>query len=159
MKGTMMNKVTITVFAVALCMTSALAGRWEYVDTTLEYYLSRSEVVVECTVTKCEVGQRTASGLVDYECEINVSDAIRGDIKTNESLRIIVPRWRQHDKTVAPGPTPGKRYIVFLKDKRTLADIWFGIQPYDELMSGRLKALVAENNKEIAPTKPSTATE
>jgi hypothetical protein len=149
------------VIAVSCCVSHTWAvpnvKQWPVVDTTLEYYLSRSDAVVECTVTQCKIGPMDATGLVYFECDVVVSNAIMGELKADEPLHILVTRWQQHDKTLTPGPTPGKRYIVFLKDKR-LADMWFGIQPYDELMAGRLKVVVANQKKDAAPTKPSTPT-
>jgi hypothetical protein len=136
---------------------------WPKIDTTLDYYVSRSDAIVECTITKThEQPLMDAAGLVYHECDVMVAKAITGKIRADEALRIFVPRWKN-----TPGPTPGKRYIMFFnqreaqhqRDRATLADIWFGVQPYDELMAGRLKLLTANPKKESASTKPSAAKE
>jgi hypothetical protein len=136
---------------------------WREVDTTLDYYLSRSDAVVECTITKTH-GQPLpdATGLVHHECDVVVAKSLKGKIKADEALRIFVPCWK-----TTPGPAPGKRYIMFLnqreaqqqRDKATLADMWFGVQPYDELMAGRLALLAATPKKENDSTKPASAKE
>ena len=136
---------------------------WREVDTTLDYYFSRSDAVVECSITKTD-GQplADATGLVYHECDVVVAKSLKGKIKADEALRIFVPRWK-----TTPGPTPGKRYIMFLnqreaqqqRDKATLADMWFGVQPYDELMAGRLALLAANQKKENDSTKSASAKE
>ena len=45
------------------------------------------------------------------------------------------------------------------RDKATLADMWFGVQPYDELMAGRLALLAANPKKENDSTKSASAKE
>lgn len=124
--------------------------RWGGVDdTTLEYYLSRSDAVVEGTVTSCDSNRRwDATGLTYCQFDAAVSNVIMGDLKTDEALRLSVALWHN-----TPGPTPGRRYIIFLNSKAGLADMWFGIQPYEELMASRLRVLAANQAgvKAVAP--------
>lgn len=124
--------------------------RWGGVDdTTLEYYLSRSDAVVEGTVTSCDSNRVwDATGLAYCGFDAAVSNVIMGELKTDEALHLSVARWHS-----TPGPTPGQRYIIFLNNKTGLADMWFGIQPYEKLMASRLRVLAANQAgvKAVAP--------
>jgi hypothetical protein len=136
---------------------------WPEVDTTLAYYLSRSDAVVECTIIQTdERPLADASGLARHECDVLVAKSIKGGIKPDEAIRVFVPRWKN-----TPGPAPGKRYILFLKqreaqhqrDRATLTDMWFGVQLYDELMASRLEILAATPKNQSDPVKPASSKE
>jgi hypothetical protein len=158
-----MSRVLVTAVALALCITDASAGFGEKPDIaveycisksdTLKYYISKSDTVVEAIAQKCDGGAVDAVGMRYYRCDMAILKVIKGEVNATEPLFVTVPRWYKN----SVGPTPGARYILFLKDDK-LADMWFGIQPYDDLMAGVLDRLVVKQ-KEEAPTKPSTATE
>jgi len=148
-----------TLIAVLLkCSSLCAEDKPDYGDSTLKYYLSRSERIVLAEVLSEEiVAAATASGQVIYDFKVTVKDVVKGEVKKDEQLSVRAIRWDLHESEQAL-PVLKKRTLLILflsKDNKTV-DQWFGIQPFNSWMVMRLKGIITEESRTSPKRVPVT---
>ncbi len=120
-------------------------------DDTLEFYLSKSDVVLRGTILNGPAGVIDESGVPNFYCEFKVSDVLKGDAKLNgTTVKVNIVRFEMDKKDHHPLIKKDAECILFLKQSKNnvpslkTADFWFGVQHPFPWLARSLKRLAKE---------------
>ncbi len=120
-------------------------------DDTLEFFLSKSDVVMMGKITSEPIGVNDEVGVPNYNCEFLVQEALKGDSKLKEQfIKVNIMRFEKDVKDKHPLIRTDGECILFLKSAVpseptwVTADYWFGVQPPSPWMARSLRRLAAE---------------
>lgn len=131
-------------------------------DDTLNFFLSKSDLVVAGTIVSQIMGVQVEMGVVNYPCDVKISEVIAGDAFAlkDETIRANIIRFEQNVDDRHPLIRKDARCILFLKKSTgnnppwKTADMWFGIQPANSHMIKSLAAL--SKPKSVSKNKQNT---
>jgi hypothetical protein len=139
-----------TLLAVGLMVVFTASAAADGGDDTLRFFLSRSDLVVVGTLTSDPVGVEKEAGVVNYHCQVAVSEVLKGKVSSKDELTVTIIRFESAEEDKLPWLKKGARCILFLKsaDPKTpsweTADVWFGVQPSSPWMARSLKRLARQ---------------
>ena len=118
-------------------------------DDTLQFYLSKSDVVLQGTIVNHPAGVIDEVGVPNFYCEFKVSDVLKGDAKLKATtVRVNIVRFEMKKKDHHPLIKKDAECILFLKRSKNnvprlqTADFWFGVQHPLPWLAKSLKRLV-----------------
>jgi hypothetical protein len=121
-------------------------------DDTLQFCLSKSDVVLLGTIMNEPAAVYTEEGVPNIICEFRVSDVLKGDGKMNgTTVSVNIKRFEADKKDHHPLIRKDAECILFLKQTQgnipTLetADFWFGVQHPFPWLAKSLKRLAQKN--------------
>jgi hypothetical protein len=126
-------------------------------DSTLRYYLSRSDLVVSGEITTDAAGTQEEVGVVHYSCHFQIAEVLSGNKPAEESIHVMITRFELEEADRLPELKKGCKCILFLRNigptDRPMwetSNAWFGFQRPSPTMAKTLKRLASEEK----PTKP-----
>ena len=148
-------KKIIFCFLVATLMLQTIA-KADNSDDTLNFYLSKSELVVLGNIISEPVGTISESGVLNYNCKFKVADVVKGDNSLKgKIIEVCILRFEIHKKDHHPLITKDAECILFLKKapQNTVpswisSDYWFSVQYPSPWMVKSLKRLAKEKSAE-----------
>jgi len=152
-----MKRFVTFLFASVLLPPVAQADSFD----TLKFLLNKSDLVVLGKIASVPLGFSTEAGVVNYVCDFEVSDVLKGDDAVDgKTIKITIIRFEQNEKDRHPLVKREAQCIVFLKEQPrgstphwNTADVWFGIQYASPWMARTLKQLAKESSKQDRATK------
>ena len=124
----------VLLFAVSLLVPIVALADTD--DSTLTFYLGKSDLVVLGTIKSEPSGISNEQGVVNYVCDFEVTDVLKGDMELkSKTIQVNIVRFEQNQKDHDPLITKDAECILFLKRQKqgripnwATADFWFGIQ-------------------------------
>ena len=134
-----------TAIVTMLCVISFDGLRAEEVST-LEFYLSRSPLVIAATVTRPPL--TWSSDTVHHVTDVEVNEVLHGSLE-EERLRVTIEHPQRPGAPRLDAPRKGQKCILFLTQasgtpKWRTADFWFGMQAYSKQMAIAIQAASAD---------------
>jgi hypothetical protein len=139
-----------TLLAFGLTLVLAASAAADGGDDTLRFFLSKSDLVVVGKLTSEPAGVEKEAGVVNYRCQVAVSEVLKGKAATKGELTVNIIRFESAAEDKLPWFKKGATCILFLKsaDPKTpaweTADVWFGVQPSSPWMARSLKRLAGQ---------------
>ena len=117
-------------------------------DATLQFYLSKSELVVLGEIAS-EISSATEeAGAVNHRCDFQIAEVLKGQWPGEPKIAVNIARFELNDADRLPELKQGYRCILFLNNQGNrktprwqTADVWFGIQNSSPSMAKSLKRL------------------
>ena len=142
---------SIVLFPVLIVLTMTVCFADEG-DDTLRFYLGKSDLVVEGSITEASGGDVEPLGMLHYFLDVRVDSVVKGDPSLKgRTISVEIVRFETDKKDKHPLLTKDSECILFLKDAGTKdnprwqsADSWFSIQYPSQSMATSLKRLAAE---------------
>jgi hypothetical protein len=154
--------------AVLLSMISIVSStrRADGADDTLQYYISKSDLIVAGTITSEPYGVSSEAGVVGYAFTFKISEVLHGRLPQPQTISTGISRFEWGPADRLPFMHSGADCILFLRETKEWgevgADPWFGIQPMSRAMARsiqRLSAAAANPNTASQPTPKQGAAE
>jgi hypothetical protein len=121
-------------------------------DETLQYFLSKSALVVLGEITSQPRGIVTEDGVVNYICDFRIAEVLKGKKPNADTITINIVRFERVNEDRLPELKKGGKCILFLKNARPgekpawrTADFWFGFQAPSPWMAKSLKRLAEQD--------------
>jgi hypothetical protein len=155
----------LLLLAAAFVAATPVAAWADENDDTLKFFLSKSELVVSGVITTEPNGISDESGVLEYICEYQVQDLLKGDAALKgKVITVSILRFETGAKDKHPLLKKNQECILFLKSSSPnmwkTADYWFGVQQQSPWMLKSLQRLAAEKAEPQQPalskTQPST---
>ncbi len=143
-----MKNMAVLLAAVLLLLPAVVIA--DSSDDTLEFYLSKSDLVVLGTIVKDPFVIFSEEGVPNYICDFKVRDVLKGNAKLKgQTIKVNIKRFEMDEKDKHPLIKKDSECILFLKMRDGVpswetADFWFGIQYPSPTMAKSLKRLAKE---------------
>jgi hypothetical protein len=150
----MMKIKLLVVVACLLCCYSV--ARSDEDDDTLLFLQSKSALVISGQVTS-PITQTLLKPMTYYSFDFKVAEVIKGELPKDKSIHVRINRVERYLIEESTFLKQGNQCILFLKPMEVRgsdkshwqsADLWFGAQPYNHTMLGRLKKLLKQEDKD-----------
>jgi hypothetical protein len=140
-----------TTLALGLAVVLAAPCLGDDGDDTLNFYLSRSDLVVRGEIVSHPVGFVWQAGVANYTCDFRIAEVLKGKGPGTDTIAVMIVRFELEEGDGLPDLKKGGKGVLFLKAAdggatpawRT-ADVWFGFQRPAPWMVGSLKRLAEE---------------
>ena len=140
-----------TTLALGLAFVLAAPCLGDDGDDTLNFYLSRSDLVVRGEIVSHPVGLVLESAVVNYICDVRIAEVFKGKGPGTDTIAVTIVRFELEEGDMLPDLKKGGQGVLFLKAAdagatpawRT-ADVWFGFQRPAPWMVRSLKRLAEE---------------
>ena len=137
---------------IAMCLlflAIATPLRAEQADQTLQYFMSNSTFVVSATIASEPDAKVDELGVVQYYFDIQINDFLHGAKPKEDKIHVHMTRFEMGRDDAIPFLKKDARCILFLTlyEYYSVADMWFGIQPFNSQMASRIRELSRKQAK------------